>query len=283
MPRRACASLAAMLVLLVGGASAASLGSTPLPAVLARAAVYVKEFERQMTNIVADERYVQELIELEMRAPSGLGPGGPPTPVESRKQRRELRSDFLVVRLGLDGLPVPFRDVYEVDGRPVRDRADRLTKLFLRPTADTIEQAWRVVEEGARYNLGDVRRTVNVPVLPIVVLRAANQERFRFVDRGDATVDRLAVRVVDYEEQRRPTIIRGHENSDLPARGRLWIVPATGQVVKGELNTADGLRMTLSVRYGFDRGADAIVPIEMRDTFVLSRDLQVSGVASYSG
>ena len=59
---------------------------------------------------------------------------------------------------------------------------------------------------------------------------------------------------------------------------------ATGRVVKGELNTADGrVRMSLSVRYGFDRGVGANVPIEMRDTYDLSRNMHVNGVASYSG
>jgi hypothetical protein len=280
MRSRVCASLTALLV---SGAPAVQRDATPLPLLLGRAAEYVKEFERQMTNIVSDEHYVQDLVEVQMRSPSGLGNGGTATPVESRKQRRELRSDFLVVRLGPAGLPVPFRDVYEVDGHPVRDRADRLTALFIKPTEDTIAQAWRVVDEGARYNLGDVRRTVNVPVLPVVVLRAANQARFRFRDRGEATEDGVRVRLVEYTEQRRPTIVRADGERDLPARGRLWIEPATGRVVKGELVTEGAGRMTLLVRYGFDLGVGAAVPIEMRDTYVLSRMLHVNGLATYRG
>lgn len=283
MRSRLCASVTALMTV-VTGAPAAQSTATPLPVLLNRAAAHVQEFERQMTSLVADERYVQQVMHIEWAAGSGLGGGGFGREVETLQRRREVRSDFLVVRLGPGELPVPFRDVYEVDGQPVRDRADRLTQLFLKPTDDTIAQAWRVVDEGARYNLGDVRRTVNVPVLPVIVARASNQPRFRFIDKGDATEDGGRVRLVEYEEQQRPTIIRGQGGSNLPARGRLWILPTSGVIVKAELDVADGPgRMTLLVRYGFDRGVSATVPIEMRDTYFLSRSSSVTGVATYSG
>ena len=102
--------------------------------------------------------------------------------------------------------------------------------------------------------------------------------------RGETNEDGARVRVVDYEEVRHPTIIRGAEDRDLPAKGRLWIAPATGRVVKGELNTADRwVRVTVVVRYAFDSHVSATVPIEMRDTYILAEHLRVNGVAAYSG
>ncbi|NBV79100.1 MAG: ABC transporter permease subunit, partial [Verrucomicrobia bacterium] len=44
---------------------------------------------------------------------------------------RELRSDLLLVKLGDEDWWLQFRDVFEVDRRPVRDRDQRLYKLFV--------------------------------------------------------------------------------------------------------------------------------------------------------
>mgnify|MGYP003694380831 CR=1 FL=1 len=47
------------------------------------------------------------------------------SPVRPASRHRELKSDFLLVKVGpLEWLP--FRDVYEVDGTPIRDREGRL-------------------------------------------------------------------------------------------------------------------------------------------------------------
>jgi hypothetical protein len=71
--------------------------------------------------------------------------------------------------------------VYEVDGRPVRDRTDRLTKLFLAPHPDSQSQARRIAEESARFNLGgQVLRTITTPLLALQFIRAENQNRSRF-------------------------------------------------------------------------------------------------------
>jgi hypothetical protein len=43
----------------------------------------------------------------------------------------------------------------------VRDRDQRLEQLFLNPSATTSTQVVRILEESARYNIGDIRRTVN--------------------------------------------------------------------------------------------------------------------------
>jgi hypothetical protein len=76
---------------------------------------------------------------------------------------RELVSDLLRVEIEEGTALVPFRDVFEVDGRPVRDRSDRLMTLFVRPTSATLEQARAIVAEGARYDLGS-GTNVDVPL-----------------------------------------------------------------------------------------------------------------------
>ena len=97
----------------------------------------------------------------------------PPSAAEMlRARHRDLRSDFLLVKSPETQALVPFRDVIDVDGIPVRDREERLAKLFLDATAPTRwRRRERIGEEGARYNLGNMRSTLGNPVLALGVLQ----------------------------------------------------------------------------------------------------------------
>ena len=97
-------------------------------------------------------------------------------------EHRELLSDFLLVKLPGRRLSIPFRDVLEVDGREVGDREARLTRLFLQPAPDALTRAREIAAESARYNIGNMARTINVPALALDVLRPSAQPRFRFSD-----------------------------------------------------------------------------------------------------
>ena len=79
--------------------------------------------------------------------------------------------------------------MFEVDGKPVRDREERLTRLFLQPSADARRQELDIAAASARYNIGGVNRTVNLPVLALAVLEAKNRPWFSFkvARRGRAT------------------------------------------------------------------------------------------------
>ena len=58
--------------------------------------------------------------------------------------RRVLTSDLLLVKpVGTDRW-VQFRDVFEVDGKPVHDRSERLVKLFLEPTGSSARQVEQI-------------------------------------------------------------------------------------------------------------------------------------------
>src|SRR4051812_21352046 len=117
------------VLLLVVAASLAVLAAEParpvdpvMDSVLKRAGLYVLEFERQLSGVVAEEAYLQT---------SSSGSGAPVMP----GGRRELKSDLLMVKPVGTNRYMAFRDVFEVDHRAVRDREDRLMKLFLAPSA----------------------------------------------------------------------------------------------------------------------------------------------------
>src|ERR1700732_3120853 len=114
--RAAVTSLAAAVSVaaLAAGARPPTLDATP-----ARAGRYVGQFIERFSNVVAEERYVQDTLgNLQAFA---LGGRGTTPRLPTRSAHRELKSDFLRVKIGpLDWLP--FRDVFEVDGKPIRDR-----------------------------------------------------------------------------------------------------------------------------------------------------------------
>src|SRR5262249_20093594 len=144
-----------------------------LKSVLARAGSYVTRFEHDLATIAAEERYTQDVEPLNALT-------SPPPSSETNVTHRELRSDLLLVRAAGSGEYVQFRDVFEVDGQPVRDRNDRLLLLFTRPTDAAINQTRRIADESARYNIGQMLRNINVPVLPLRFLDPSNTWRFKF-------------------------------------------------------------------------------------------------------
>src|SRR3954470_6239924 len=176
-----------------------------LVAVLDRAGWYLDYFIDEFENVVAEENYIQDSSQLlPTISPTGGGRGGaapPPSAAEMlRARHRDLRSDFLLVKSPETEALVPFRDVIQVDGIMVRDREQRLAKLFLTASTDTMLQAEHIREEGARYNLGTMGSTLGNRVRARGVLQQTYQARFRFSlgseDRGFGP----GIAVVEYKE-----------------------------------------------------------------------------------
>ena len=255
-------------------ADAATLGQ-----LLERAGAYVLGFEAQFSNVVTEERYAQESTESAGTPRRGGMNLALPQPTV---QRRVLISDFLLVKLpGTDGW-VPFRDVFEVDKKRIRDRESRLSTLFLHPTGSTLEQAEKIMEESARYNIGNIQRTINVPVFALVVLRPQDQRRFRF-SKGklDASMG-SNVYIVEYRERVPPALIQGPKGRDLFCRGRFWIEGATGRVMKSELIVDDPVvRASVTTRYQVDEAHGLAVPVEMKEEYGLPNGARVTGLATY--
>ena len=270
-----------------------------LAAVLGRAGVYVTEFQRQFSGIVAEERYVQDVKSFGSHCdPAGLYAATYNCKGRlANPMRSELRSDLLLVKAGAAGEWLQYRDVFEVDGQPVRDRTDRLTRLFLDPSASSAGQIGRILDESARYNIGDIRRNVNVPTLALTFLIPANQPRFKFrrtTERLPATAGSLSgaegvfrvsteVWVVEYQEVRRGTLIHTQNHKDLPSRGRFWIEPSSGRVLMTELLAKNhDVRATIDVSYQSEPLLGLPVPIEMREWYDgLRNGSRIEAVATY--
>ena len=133
---------------------------------------------------------------------------------------------------GFDGW-LPFRDVFEVDGVQVRDRDDRLRKLFLEaPPARAVETSNRILEESARYNIGNVRRNLNLPTLALFLVHPTYAPRFAFSKRGEPTENGVRLWEIAFSEASRPTVIRTFDGKDIVSSGTFWVEPVSGRVVR---------------------------------------------------
>lgn len=281
MRSRVLPALCAAAVL--GGVAAAQSETVSLSLLLGRAAWYVEAFNESFSNVVAEENYVQDSSTFLPSFMPVAGRGGRVTiPMPSPARHRQLKSDFLLVKVPGFYDYLAFRDVFEVDAVPVRDREQRLARLFLSPSDDAVQQAERIREEGARYNLGSMKRTVNNPVLALVILEGTTQQRFQFtLGKPDATAG-ADVWVVEFREQSRPTIIVGRPGFDLFAHGRLWIEAPTGRVVKTELLLDQpSLRARVTTTFRFDERFGIAVPAEMHEDYTLEGGGRVSADATY--
>jgi hypothetical protein len=255
-PLTASVALAAALSALPASAGQVALG---VDAVVARAAAYVADYESRLSSVVAEERYEQRLRVLDMAAPAGVV-GTTVRGTTSTERRRRLVSDYLLVKVaGLSGW-VPFRDVIEVDGQAVRDRDQRLSRLFLESPADAMDQAMRVAQESSRFNLGNVQRNVNVPTLALLFLT----DRHAYVESG------------------RPTLIHGADDKDIVADGVLWVEPDTGRVIQTQIHTDTGsLESEIVVTYRGDTRMGLLVPWRMRESYKTDTE-RVEGTATYT-
>jgi hypothetical protein len=286
------ASAPLVLVGAVGLTIVSARPAAQMPAVetiMARAGGYVSRFVEAFSNVVAAERYVQEVA---TEAPLPTAMSGSRVAVTLARTRRDLRSDFLLLRAGGPLEWRPFRDVFEVDGRTIRDRDDRLATLFLNPSPTAIEQAARIAQESARYNIGLAGRTVNTPILSLLFLQSHIQPRFRFeLDRREAGVGPNVWRVA-YTEVVVPTLIRGiaaNDDRDLPSSGHYWIDTQTGRVARAELRLSTAtVTAAIVTNFRDDARFGIAVPVEMREQYQIAENPQrrqpartVSGLARY--
>lgn len=267
--------------------------SSELQAILARATAYVGAYENQFSGLVAEERYDQRFSKIAksttIAQTRSKGAGAQPMTLENDKYEWELqeerttKSDYLLVKAPGGADWIPFRDVFEVDGQKLRDRENRLQKLFLEQPQNVSARAAEILRDGARYNIGFVERNMNVPTLALAVLEDANRARFTFKKRGERTIEGVKTWEIAYNEHGSPTLIRG-DGVDIPAEGVLWVDPQTGTVLQTtlQLNLGKGVTHEVSVTYKrTERAASILVPAEMREV-ITAPDAKLECRATYS-
>jgi hypothetical protein len=220
-------------------------------AVVARASHYVEAYGKEFSGLVCEEQQTQKLVRADGRL----------------HEKRELTSDFLMVKLGTAWMGVVFRDVLEVDHKPVRNREDRLRKLFIDGSLvskTAVEQARAISQESQRYNIG-FSRTGNSPLLPIMVLDPHLAPGFKFTLSGSSLA---------FNEFKSPSYLSFSRNGvrqDLMSHGSFVVDTETGHVLLAEI-TADGPpsgipSTSMSARYRDDAVLKMMVPVDMTERY----------------
>ena len=252
--------------------SAARTQAPQVPDILGRAAAYLERYEQQIPAVIAQEAYLQSF--------GGInGLTGRPRTV------RRLRSDLLI--LADETGWVEFRDVYEVDGKQVRDRDDRLMQLFMQPNPDSRVQAGRIVQESARFNLDVPRlkfkRTLKVPMTALRFLRRENQSRSAFTLGKIERRGGHEVATVRFSEETQPPLIGSNE----PVRTEGWFTvdAESGRVLKSVLSvTGSSVAATFTVDFAEQSTLGLWLPATMQENYAFRTTMTVNidGRATYS-
>jgi hypothetical protein len=290
-PRAIAGALIVAAVMTAPSWCVASAQTPPtLAEILARAARFVEAYAGRASGMVVEESYVQDV--------EPISRFGYREDLRKGELHRTLRSDLLLVRpVGIDAW-MQFRDVFEVDGKAVRDRNDRLARLFLEPSKSTAAQVAKIMKESTRYNIGDVERTINLPVLGLMPLdrRAQPGFRFRLDDTQEQPGDFMAVPktadfaippdaiAVAYDETEVQTMIRTPQGKNLSAKGRFWFVPATGHIVMTELRVDDWtLAAAVQVAYRLQPNSTLPLPSAMHEMYENRLNKRrIEGTATYA-
>jgi hypothetical protein len=237
--------------------------------VLDRLDTYLDQYESSLATVVAEERYWQTLEVA----------GSPAT----TQRTRMLVSDYALARAAGGHAWTGFRDTYEVDGTPVRDREERLLTLMADGSESSARQALRISRDNARYNLGEdvVSRTINVPTVALDFIHRRNRWRLSVEKRGEESIHGVRAWVVSYRERGRPTMLRTPDGRDRRAHGAVWIDPATGDVWRTDLSWDGAPGGMIVVHYRRDARIGAVVPDTMLEEYRGAKGL-VIGKATYA-
>jgi hypothetical protein len=217
---------------------------------------------------VADEHYVQEVkVRPSM---SALSPG---SSAGITLERRVLESEVALIHVVDGELWLLARDVMRVDGKVVPD-ADRVRLPSVHPssTPEALRLFERIAQQGSRFNIGVIPRTLNSPTLAMWLLTPAISPRFEFKRAGSETIDGSPCDVIEFRERTAPYLFVVADQPT-PVGGRFWVERRRGAVVKTELllpaESVDWSpsRARLIVSYVRDATLSAWVPRTMTERY----------------
>ncbi len=216
------------------------------------AARYVATYERELTSIVADEVYTQEI---RRQVP----------PIPGAPQRRQAKSEIFFMFMPTERTWMAIRDVIEIDNFSVAD-GPRVRDAML--TLHPAELAARMRSANASLNIGRIVRNFNEPTLALLVLDPAHKNRFRFDTGKPRRVGSETRILVEFEERERPTLIRNMKGQPVFISGQLDIEPESGRIWRSLVRASVGpVQLELTTEYARDDRLEMILPRTFRERY----------------
>jgi hypothetical protein len=252
--------------------SSAGAEQASLTSLLQQAADYTRHYEKRFAVIIGDEQYEQRAGSGPYRGPRGL-------------RTRKMASEMMFLWLAHEQSWLSVRNVVSVDGDPIKDSQKRLDRLLSADAPIGVAHLRQLRNEGARYNIGTIRRNFNDPMFPLQFLESEAQHRFAFTLTGQETVDGIVTSKVTFDEQVTPTFVQDGKR-DLSSHGIFWIA-GDGRVLRTRFDVSNPVRAltaTVIVDYRPDARLDMLVPVTMHEFYVASgmAPEQIECTAHYS-
>ena len=234
----------------------AQQGAPSLDIVIERATQYVTQYEEDLGNLIGSEEYVQNSVWLD---------NGIPPRVSKRVQRR-TSSDFLIIEVGPERAAL--RKVNRVDGLKVKEAVPAFEDAFDNSPESNAKRLQDMKAESTAFNIGDVRREINLPTFALKVLRKNEVSRFSFERAGSSKIEGIQTWAVRFREKTGRSLVVGGNGESLYSNGTIWIEPETGRVLQTEFeveNPAPRVRVKGSsiVTYAAGKKVSMLVPSVM--------------------
>jgi hypothetical protein len=264
-------NVALIAIAVVAVAAPCSHGSDnpSLKEVIRRLTTYVETYGEKASIVVATERYTQTSA----------------SDSRSGFSQRAMLADFAIVKAEANHTWIGFRDVIEVDGDPVPDRENRLIDV-LTSSSGSMEEARRISDESARFNIGGMLRNFNVPTTVLFFFSRENVDRFRFSRKAQMEDGSWEIH---FREVYKPTMIRTPEGGSVPSEGTIWVRPVDGTVLRTHLRVTtldDSLRGVAEIDVTFQRveTLSMWLPATMDESYLAMRlpRTHTTGHAEYS-
>jgi hypothetical protein len=204
-------------VILLTSCSLSAQSTPTLDQLLDRMGAYLIEYESQLSSVVADERFEQNVY--------GLG-------ARSRTAAATLESEVAFIRLPGGAEWLGFRDVKRVNFKAVKQGGPSVSDVLTSAAGD-MTKARAIANASARHNLG-LPRTINVPTAPLDIIHPAHRGAHRYELSGQESIRGTRTTVVAFTEVTRPTLVREPNGEYLVSSGRIWIEPESGVVWRVE-------------------------------------------------
>ena len=215
------------------------------------AAQYVADYQEELTAIVADEEYVQDV-----RVQIPVAPGAP-------RSRRTTGEVFFIFTAPRGWMAI--RDVQTVDGAPAPQRTSVREILATLPATQVSEQ---MRTYNAKFNIGRITRNINEPTLALLSLDETHRSRFRFSTKRRQDVSGRPAVWLAFQERDAPTLIRSIDGGAIYVKGELLVEAANGRIWASRLMaTVGGISVELETDYTLDERLGLLLPSVFRERY----------------